>query len=94
MVKWREALAILRGLMGILVLNLVVLGICFKCISISVFFTYLSSSIGFSQFIYVIPILIFLSYEQRWGMMKGAIIGAGITSLVNAGYYLNFLLHH
>lgn len=94
MVKWREALAILRGLIGILILNLVVLGICFKCIPISVLFTYLWSSIGFSQFIYVIPLLVFLSYEQRWGMMKGVIIGAGITSLINAGYYLNLLLRH
>jgi Na+/proline symporter len=94
MVKWHEALAVLRGLIGILILNLVVLGICFKCIPISVLFTYLWSSIGFSQFIYVIPILVFLSYEQRWGMIKGIIIGAGITSLINAGYYLNLLLHH
>jgi hypothetical protein len=92
MVKWREALAILKGLIGILLLNLVVLGISYKCFPISVLFIYLFSSIGFSQFIYVIPILIFLSYEQRWGMMKGIIIGAGITSLINAGYYLNLLL--
>ncbi len=94
MVKWREAWAILRGLIGILILNLIILGICYKCFPISVLFIYIFSSIGFSQFIYVIPIFIWLSYEQRWGMIKGIIIGAGITSLINAGYYLNLLLRH
>ncbi len=94
MTKWREVLEILKGLMGVLLLNLVVLIICFWCTPISVFFIYLSSSIGFSQFIYVIPLLIFLNYEQRWGIIKGVMIGAVITALVNAGYYLNLLLRY
>ncbi len=92
MVKWRELIAILRGLIGILILNLVFLAICILGVPLSVLFSYLWSSIGFSQFLYIIPIIIFLRYEERWGIIKGVILGAGITSLVNAGYYLSFLL--
>jgi hypothetical protein len=91
MSKKREAAAILRGILGILLFNLVFLIICISSVSISVLFFYLSSSIGFSQFIYVIPVMILLSYTERWGTFKGVIMGAGITALLNAGYYLSFL---
>ncbi len=41
------------------------------------------------QFIYVIPIVIWLRSQQRWGLMKGVMIGAGLTVILNfvLGYY-------
>jgi hypothetical protein len=91
MVKSHKSIAILRGIIGVLLLNFLFLIICLACAPLSILFTYLWSAIGFSQFIYITPVLIFLRYEERWGIFQGAMIGAGLTILVNAGYYLSFL---
>jgi Na+/proline symporter len=51
---------------------------------------YLYAGMGFSliQLIYVIPIVLKLKQQQRWGMMKGVIIGAVLTALLNGGCWL------
>ena len=46
------------------------------------------SLIGLSQFLYVIPIIFWLRRQQRWGLMKGVIIGAVLTVLLNGGCWL------
>ena len=46
------------------------------------------SLIGLSQFLYVIPIIFWLRRQQRWGLMKGVIIGAVLTALLNGGCWL------
>jgi hypothetical protein len=42
------------------------------------------------QLLYVIPITLWLRRRQRIGMMKGVIIGAVITALLNGGCFLLF----
>jgi hypothetical protein len=44
--------------------------------------------IGISQLVYVIPIAIQLNRRQQWGTMKGLIIGAVLTALLNGGCFL------
>jgi hypothetical protein len=92
--KKREVIAILRGILGILLINLVFLIICVACVPLSILFSYLWSAIGFAQFIYVIPIMIYLRYAERWGILQGVLMGAGLTALLNAGYYGSLLWRH
>ncbi|HEY9705276.1 MAG TPA: hypothetical protein V6C58_22750 [Allocoleopsis sp.] len=47
--------------------------------------------IGIFQFLYVIPTLIILYNKEEWGLMKGVIIGAIITFLLNGGCWLLLL---
>ncbi|NEO88899.1 MAG: hypothetical protein F6K56_00890 [Moorea sp. SIO3G5] len=47
--------------------------------------------IGISQLIYVIPLIIRLKQQQRFEVMKGVIIGAVLTALLNGGCWLFIL---
>lgn len=51
---------------------------------------YVLASMGFSliQLIYVIPVAFRLKRQERWGMMKGVIIGAVLTALLSGGCWL------
>lgn len=44
--------------------------------------------IGISQLVYVIPVSLWLKQRGRFGLMKGVIIGAVITALLNGGCWL------
>lgn len=44
--------------------------------------------IGIFQFLYVIPVSIWLKQREEYGLMKGVIIGAVITALLNGGCWL------
>ena len=46
--------------------------------------------IGITQIIYIIPLIIWLIRQRNWGLMKGVIIGAVITALLNGGCWLWF----
>jgi hypothetical protein len=48
------------------------------------------AGIGLFQFLYVIPTIIVLARSQRYAQMKGVIIGAAITALLNAGCFIWF----
>lgn len=50
------------------------------------------AAIGIIQLIYVIPIIIWSRRRERFALMKGVIIGAVITALVNGACYLPFLI--
>lgn len=59
--------------------------------------TYLSSDYGWlvlflvpglTQLFYVIPVVFWFRRQQQWGLMKGVIIGAVITALLNGGCFL------
>jgi hypothetical protein len=53
--------------------------------------------IGFSQLIYIVPLCLYLNRKQQWNWMKGIIIGACITALLNGGCWLilqNSLTHY
>ncbi len=55
---------------------------------LSSFFSWPIAGIGLSQLLYVIPIVISLKRKEKWGEMKGLIIGAVITFLLNGGCWL------
>lgn len=44
--------------------------------------------IGITQLIYIIPLIIWLIRKRKWGLMKGVIIGAVLTLLLNGGCWL------
>ncbi len=44
--------------------------------------------ISIFQLLYVIPVVFLLRRRQRWRLMKGVIIGAVITALLNGGCWL------
>lgn len=44
--------------------------------------------IGITQLIYIIPVIIWLRRQRKWGLMKGVIIGAVLTVLLNGGCWL------
>ena len=47
-----------------------------------------SAGIGLFQILYVIPVVFWLKRRQKWGLMKGVIIGAVLTALLNGGCWL------
>lgn len=51
------------------------------------------SIIGFMfvQLLYVIPMIIRFRRRRKFGMMKGVIIGAVLTALVNGGCFIIFI---
>lgn len=49
---------------------------------------YAIAGFGMSQLLYVVPLCIWLKRKNRVSMMKGVIIGAVITALVNGACYL------
>ena len=51
-------------------------------------FLYLLGSPGLTQFVYVIPACYWLKRKGKIGVMKGVIIGAVITALLNGGCWL------
>jgi len=46
--------------------------------------------IGITQLIYIIPLIIRLVRQRNWGLMKGVIIAAVLTALLNGGCWLWF----
>ena len=42
------------------------------------------------QLLYVIPLVLWFRRRQYWGLMKGVIIGAVLTALLNGTCYLYF----
>lgn len=58
--------------------------------SIGIIYLYALLGIGITQLIYVIPLVFWLRRERKWGFMKGIIIGAVLTALLNGGCWLLF----
>ncbi len=44
--------------------------------------------IGIAQLVYIIPVAILLARKREWEKMKGVILGAVITALLNGGCWL------
>ncbi|MFE1745667.1 hypothetical protein [Coleofasciculus sp. H7-2] len=70
------------GFLSSIIANLFAIYTVVQILAISIFY------IGLSQFLYVIPIIFWLIRQQRWGLMKGVIIGAVLTALLNGGCWL------
>jgi hypothetical protein len=58
--------------------------------SIASILLFAALGIGITQIIYIIPLIIWLIRQRNWGLMKGVIIGAVITALLNGGCWLWF----
>lgn len=56
--------------------------------NIGIIYLYALLGIGIAQLIYVIPLIFWLRRERKWGIMKGVIIGAVLTALLNGGCWL------
>jgi len=54
-------------------------------------FLFLLAVPGLTQLIYVIPLVFWLKKREKWGLMKGIIIGAVITALLNGTCWLSLL---
>lgn len=79
---------LLLGMDIIAIITIVKLGIVFSSINSSYGFYAFVCLLMFSltQLLYVIPVAVMLKRQQRWGMMKGVIIGAIITAFLNGGW--------
>jgi hypothetical protein len=87
MARRREVLQILRGLVGTILINTIAGVALVMLYSVSFLFNVLLWAIGLTQFIYLIPLLVFLGFQERWGLIKGIWLGALLTALVNISYY-------
>jgi hypothetical protein len=89
-----EVAQILDGVALIISLNIAVFSLLMISASWSVEIAlinlFLASRIGILQLFYGIPWIIWLSRQQKWGLMKGLIIGIIITALLNGGCWLGF----
>jgi hypothetical protein len=56
--------------------------------SIATFLLLSLLGIGIAQLIYVIPAIIIIRRRRHWAVLKGVIIGAVITALLNGGCWL------
>ncbi|MCL1469410.1 hypothetical protein [Argonema antarcticum] len=83
---------LLLGMHAIAIVAIFILGfvLFYKTPDYVILVFWLYAAFGFSliQLLYVIPVVLRLKKQQRWGMMKGVIIGAVITALVNGGCFL------
>lgn len=49
---------------------------------------FVAAAIGLAQLAYILPICIYLMRKRKWNWIKGIIIGACITALLNGGCWL------
>jgi hypothetical protein len=92
-----EVMGIVSGIFLLMGLHLaaIILGIIISSIFIGVVGSYIASflgvvffGIGIAQLIYVIPAIIVLRRRRHFAVLKGLIIGAVITALLNGGCWL------
>ena len=98
MARRNEFLGIIYGIILLLGMHTIAIAVIFGLGFIlysntpgyAILFFWIYAAFGFSliQLLYVIPVVLRLKQRQRWGMMKGVIIGAVITALVSGGCFL------
>ena len=78
---------LLLGLHILAILIFIALAYTFAALNSSLAFIFGLSvyAIGLSQLFYALPLVIWLYQRQKWGLMKGVIIGAVLTALLNGG---------
>lgn len=89
-VFWVLALHVMAGLIYSLLVYYATVNV--KAINSSLlnFVIYAVLGIGISQFVYIVPVIFLLYRQQEWGLMKGVIIGAVLTALLNGACWLLF----
>lgn len=101
MAQRNDLTSLINGILLVLVMHIIAIGAIVLLGLILPFFikepyislaVYLYAGAGFSliQLIYVIPVALRLKRQERWGMMKGVIIGAVLTALLSGGCWLLF----
>jgi hypothetical protein len=77
------------GLNGAVIIALVLLGLLGIQLNqgLTMLF-FFAAGIGLVQFIYILPICVYLRRRREWDLMKGVIIGACISLLLNGGCWL------
>lgn len=97
-----EDLDVVAGIFLLLVLHLVAIAIlCFFVFILGSFSDYIFEQIlinsifgiGLTQLFYVTPVVIWLNRRHEWGRMRGVIIGAVLTALLNGGCFLLLLIN-
>ena len=97
MSRRNEKMGIVLGILLLMGLHLaaIILGFIIGSISIGGIGPYIASflgvgffGIGIAQLIYVVPAIIVLRRRREFAVLKGLIIGAIITALVNGGCWL------
>lgn len=93
--EWRD---ILVGIGSSFFMNIAFVFLCLLLISIgssipaissfTALLSYAILGLGLSQLLYIVPIVISLKRKQKWGEMKGVIIGAILTALISGGCFL------
>ncbi len=93
MARRNEGEGIALGILGVLGINFLVFFLIFltstnynSAVSLAFLF-----GICLYQLLYVVPAIIWLKREQRWGLMKGVIIGAVITALLSGPCFVIFI---
>jgi Na+/proline symporter len=66
---------------------LLISGLVYKVLSVWI---YIAMGFSLIQLVYVIPLALRLKRQGRWGMMKGVIVGAVLTALLNGAGWLWF----
>jgi len=102
--EWR---GIIRGILLAVLLATAIVTIAFLLFSIPglvsvfpaltwgytvvIFINFAAYSIGITQLLYILPLLIVFWRQRRFALMKGLIIGAVIIALLNFGCFLYVL---
>ncbi|MDB9513670.1 hypothetical protein PN499_20960 [Kamptonema animale CS-326] len=94
MVRRNEIVGIVLGVLLLFVIhNLTVIALMFLSSYLPFFnrnynFLFIPASIGLWQIVYAIPLILLMKRKQKWGLMKGVIICAVLTALLNGGCWI------
>lgn len=98
MVRRNEILGIVLGVLLLFVIhNLTVIALMFLSSYLPFFnrnynFFFIPASIGLWQIVYAIPLILLMKKKEKWGLMKGVIICAVLTALLNGGCWILFVV--
>ena len=85
----KEFVQVIWGILILLGLNALAVGLSLAIASLGVQVAgFYIIAIGISQLLHVVPLCIWLKRKNRMSMMKGVIIGAVITALLNGGCWI------
>jgi hypothetical protein len=81
---------LLAWLVGVIILTLISYISKDLSLEMGIVALYALLGIGIAQLFYVIPLVMWFQQRRQWGLMKGVIIGAVMTALLNGGCWLIF----
>ncbi|WP_071515826.1 hypothetical protein [Geitlerinema sp. PCC 9228] len=88
-VKYRQGRDIAIGFCFVVAINTLVVWLAWVLPAFLAFFLRrLAFFIGYAQLFYLIPVVWRLRANQEYGKIRGAIAGAIVTAIVNAGFWI------